>query len=168
MNRFATLVELFRFSRVTYYSVQFFEEQDITLFQEFLESHATEEFEKELAILRSWIRKIGEEIGAQERYFRHEAWRGGDARALPPPARHLAGECKLRLYCMRVNERAVILFGGGFKTARTAQECPNTRPHFILANRLCRVIQRAIQERDIEIDSLTGELIFDPNLELEL
>ena len=49
----------------------------------------------------------------------------------------MAGEVKylesaidLRLYCHWVNERIVILFNGGIKTTKLAQDCSNVSRHF--------------------------------------
>ncbi|GJM32389.1 MAG: hypothetical protein DHS20C18_13900 [Saprospiraceae bacterium] len=121
-----------------------------------------------MALIRSWLSKLGEEIGADARYFRFEAARGGDARALPPPARYIHVDCRLRLYCMHINKRVVILFNGGVKTAAKAQNCDNVKPHFFLANKLTQAIDQAIRNGDIRYDERTNDLIFDPKLTLEI
>lgn len=69
---------------------------------------------------------------------------------------------------MRVNQNTVILFSGAKKTAATAQECDNVRPHFLLANRITIAIDQAIKDNDIAIHNQTGELIFDESFLLEL
>ena len=51
----------------------------------------------------------------------------------------------LRLYCLRAIERLVFLFGGDLKTALKAQDCPNVKPHFILANKLTKAIDEAFK-----------------------
>jgi len=167
VNIFATIKEEIRFDKVTYYSVCL-EENDESLFLQFLNSHVSEEYQEQLSLIRSWLRKIGNEIGAQERYFRNESFRGGDTRALPPPTRYLEIECNLRLYCMRINDDIVILFSGAEKTAVTAQECDNVYPHFLQANKLSKAIYTAILEKDIEIDDEDGLLLYDNLLRLEI
>lgn len=169
VNRFGNIVTAFRFNKITYYSIEF-EDEDDPLFLQFLKNHKGGKYAEPLAIIRKWLTKLGNEIGADERYFRPEAFRGGDARALPPPARFFEVEdenCPLRLYCMRVTRRAVILFNGGEKTAQTAQACDNVWPHFLLANKLTQVIDKAIQDGDIQFDD-KDDLIFDEDLTLEL
>lgn len=169
MNKFGNIVTAFRFNKVTYYTVKF-EDEDDPLFQKFIKKHQGETYGAHLAIIRRWLTNLGNLYGADERYFRREAFRGGDARALPPPAQELNIEdknCSLRLYCMRLSERAVVLFNGGEKTAQTAQECDNVRSHFLLANKLSRVIDQAIQNGEIQIDG-HGDLKFNPSLILEL
>ncbi|MEY3369172.1 MAG: hypothetical protein RI973_2327 [Bacteroidota bacterium] len=168
MNKFATLVEALRFKKVTFYTVRL-DEHETNLFLQFINAHADDGTSREeLATIRKWIGKIGSEIGATAPYFRSEAFRGGDASALPPPAQFLETSCDLRLYCMRVNSSSVVLFGGAVKTAPTAQECNQVRPHFMLANKLTKAIHRAIQAGDIKIHPVTGRLVFDENLTLEI
>lgn len=173
MNKFATIEPAYRFRLVTFYTVRF-EEEDESLFLQFINKHAGDEFAEQMAIFRFWFRKLGNEIGAQEEYFRHEGFRGGDAKALPPPSKYrppsqyIGVDSDLRLYCMRVNRGAVILFSGARKTADSAQECDNVRPHFLLANKLTKAIDQAIREGDIEIDPETDHLLFDDELTLEI
>ena len=166
MNTFATIEEARRFDIVTYYTVRM-EGEEHSLFLQFLQScGGNAELEEDMYMLRSWMEKLGNEIGAKEQYFRFEAARGGDARALPP--RHLNLDNDLRLYCMRINEKIVVLFSGAVKTADTAQDCPQVYPHFSLANRLCKSIQRAITEREIIISEDEDQLIFESDFELEI
>jgi len=167
MNTFATIVPAIQFRRVMYYSIQL-EDSESSLFLEFINNHTADEYAEPLSLIRSWIRKIGDEIGAHERYFRFEGFRGGDARAFPPPSRYLDIECDLRLYCMRINQNIVILFGGAKKTAQTAQDCDSVRPHFLLANKLTRIIDQALRDGDIQIDEDAGTLIFPKDLTLPL
>lgn len=162
-DTFATLIELFSSKKVTYYTVQP-EKEEETLYAKFLNNHQAEEFAEDLATIRFWLKKIGREIGAQEKYFRPEQ----AASALPPPAKYLDLPCDLRLYCMRVNRNAVIFFNGAKKTTREATDCPNCGPLFRQANKLTRQIDKKIAAKEIVIDSETGDLIFDADLILKL
>lgn len=166
VNRFGNIVSIYRFNKITYYSIKF-EDEDDPLFLQFLNNHRGAAYKDDLDVVRSWLRKLGNEIGADERYFRREAFRKGDARALPPPARYINVDCSLRLYCMRVSKRAVILFNGGEKTAQTAQDCDNVRPHFLLANQITQAVDQAIRDREIQFDD-KDNILFDPTLTLEL
>ncbi|HMQ59471.1 MAG TPA: hypothetical protein PKE06_02330 [Flavilitoribacter sp.] len=164
--RFANIISSYRFKKITYYTVKF-EDEEVPLFLQFLNKHKGEQYAENLAIIRAWLQKLGEEIGADERYFRNEAARGGDARALPPPAKYINVDCSLRLYCMRVNARVVILFNGGDKTAQTAQDCENVRPHFLLANKLTQAIDQAIKDREIRFKD-NDDLILDEGTTLAI
>ena len=55
----------------------------------------------------------------------------------------------LRLYCLRANSNVVFLFSGDIKTTQKAQDCPNVRKHFNLANTLTKAIDNAFIENDI-------------------
>ena len=78
MNNFATILKLISFRKVNYYTVQLEYEED-DLFDKFIKNCAA--FKDELNEIRSWIQKIGEEYGAEEKWFRFEAFGKGDARA---------------------------------------------------------------------------------------
>ncbi len=169
MNTFATIIKARELLHVTYYTIQI-EGDSHSLFHQFLNDHSDEKYKKHLLVIRHWMTKIGTEIGAQEDYFRPEAFDGGDASALPPSIKITRKKCDLRLYCMRVNSNAVFLFSGAIKSkeARRAQDCDNVRPHFVLANKLTKAIEKALISRDITIHPHTGRLVFDADFTLEL
>lgn len=162
MNKFATLKQEIQFRKVTYYSVCLGDSTQ-SLFLNFLNEHAGSECEEELAMIRSWLKKLGNEIGAQSRYFRPEE----RAHALPPPAQFLKISCSLRLYCVRISDQAVVLFGGAVKTAAKAQDCSQVGPHFRLAIKLTEAIDDAIKHRDIKSCPETGRLLFSNDLILD-
>lgn len=152
MNIFAKIVEVNAFEKTTYYTIKF-EEYDNNEFEDFIIRHQSNPMiKKEFNNLLAWIKRIGDDIGAEESYFRHEQ----NAHALPPPARFARfieddddkkGE-NLRLYCLRICESIVILFNGGIKSKsiRTAQECPNVKRYFDLANKLTQKIEELIKD----------------------
>ncbi len=168
MNTFVSIERLgeFTFNKVTYYSVRL-EDKGNTEFEDFLERHEhNEDIRQELDELFWWLEQLGTHIGARADYFRPER----QAHALPPPYRKLrkAQHEHLRLYCMRLSDQVVILFNGGVKTAETAQQCPNVKPHFDLANRLAEAIDEAIKDREIEFSAEGDRLEFDDDLEFEI
>jgi hypothetical protein len=96
---------------------------------------------------------IGDKMGALEDFFRFE----NSAHGLPPAGNFHVGEIALRfqsfplrLYCLRISERLVILFNGGEKTSRTAQG-GKTSMHFHDANRFAKRIMEALQEGELHI-----------------
>ena len=163
MNRFANIKQAYAFKKVTYYTIQF-EDEAMSLFQKFINQHTDEKFTESLDLIRSWLSRIGDEVGAKPDYFRHE--RG--AHALPPPAKYINVYCDLRLYCLRINDRAVILFDGCEKTAGTAQECDNCRPVFTQANRITAQIDEKIRHKEIRINPENDEVEIDDDLILEI
>lgn len=81
-------------------------------------------------------RKIGDEMGALEDFFRFE----NSAQALPPLGTYKVenisvnyGNFPLRLYCLRISGSLLVLFNGGEKTSASAQS-GNTSMAFHEAN----------------------------------
>ncbi|RKE92334.1 hypothetical protein [Ichthyenterobacterium magnum] len=161
MNGIVSLKHIEDYKKVCYYSVCIKDESEFndsseSLFEAFIREQEKTENEKLNHIL-AWVKEIGDQYGAKERFFRHEQ-NQGEAMGLPPnkigsePVYTEDGEISpnnLRLYCHRLNDNVVILFSGGLKTADTPQECPNVKPHFKLANKLTVIIDEAFKNKDI-------------------
>lgn len=153
MNNFATieLLDEFIFDRVTYYSIKL-EDKDVNEFEDFILNHQdNEDISEEFDDIINWLEVIGEDFGAQRNLFRNEQ----KAEALPPSARYLKliYNENLRLYCLLLTPNIVVLFNGGIKTTRTAQDCPNVGPHFKLANLFASKIERLIITRELTYSS---------------
>lgn len=151
MNNFAKVYFVQQFKNVTFYTVRV-EGDTLSLFGQFINKHTLENKEKLNHIL-AWIKIIGDEYSAKELYFRNEA-ESADTSALPPEnpnweptyiewdSESNTGQTNdLRLYTFRANDHVVFLFNGDIKTAKTAQECDNVRPHFRLANKLTKLLE---------------------------
>lgn len=158
MNKKATIVELYRFKEVTYYSIQIGDNLPLGL--EFLKKHSSH---KDMDLLMSWIKKIGDDRLASVHFFRQER----EAHALPPPSNITHKSCSLRWYCLRLNYKSVILFNGGIKTARKAQDCKNVSSHFEQAGKLSLRIWEEIDNEEVTIDS-SDNLIVRENYYFEL
>lgn len=171
MNIFATLheVDTFTFKQVKYYSVQF-EDHEIDEFLDFLNRmEDIKEIEEDLNIFIAWLEEIGERHGALKEFFRHE----GKADALPPPAKkmrlnELEVTENIHLYCLRANEHVVFLFNGGIKTTNKAQDCPNVSTYFRQANQLAGAIEKLFINKDIRWNTNQTDILFEPNLEIEI
>ncbi len=178
MNNFATLIEVQRFEKVVYYTVSINEER--SLFEQFVEKQTIQNKDK-LHHIMAWVRVIGEKIGAYNQYFRNEA-QTADTSALPPKgknrnptyveindetgARHNVLN-NLRLYCFRANEHVVFLFNGDLKTATRAQDCPNVKQHFRLANTLTELLDEAFKNGTIQWNEDYTDIIVDDGFQLE-
>jgi hypothetical protein len=173
VNNIATISLVQRFKKVSYYSVTF-DDQTESLFEQFLEQHTDKSREKLNHIL-VWIKLIGDNIGARASYFRNEA-ESADTSALPPKGvdreptyveyneetdQDEPKANDLRLYCLRANEHVVFLFSGDIKTAATAQECDQVRPHFKLANALTKALDEAFREKEILWTEDNEDIIID-------
>lgn len=113
-------------------------------------------FERPIQELAKFIsKKIGEELGALEDFFRFE----NSAHALPPSGRYKVediyinyGNFPLRLYCLRISESMVVLFNGGEKTTASAQG-GKTSMAFHEANFFAKRIVEALIQKDIYIST---------------
>jgi len=171
MNKFAHILEVERFKKVTYYTIQFEndngEQEEETEFEKFISCHQNNPtIEDEFADIIAWIKIIGDDIGANTTYFRHER----RANALPPPTKFIEIDYleHLRLYCMLISNSVVILFNGGIKTAAKAQDCPTVGPHFRLANQLAKAIDELIVDKLIWVDDKTQRLVIEDGIEIIL
>lgn len=97
-----------------------------------------EDFQK----IITYINKIGEN-GVLERYFRPE----NNAQAIP------VGVNKLRFYCYRINDNILILGNGGVKTSQTVQDSMDCYPHFVLVNKVAKIMEKAIKRRQVSIEN---------------
>ena len=155
MNIFVYIKPIAQYDKVVYYSVCIDGEEN-SLFEEFIKEHTNKNNDK-LDHILNWLRQIGNNYGAKTDYFRPEG-ETADTSALPPqginrkPQYTEYGKKKansLILYCLRANESVVFLFNGDIKTKNKAQDCPNVKPHFKLANRLTKAIDKAFHEKEI-------------------
>lgn len=132
-----------------------------TLFDQFLIENASD-FLTEVQDITSRIRVIGHKTGAIETFFRKpEGKAGQDIFAL-----YDSPGSKLRLYCIRLGNVAVILGGGGPKpkNIRALQDDPKLKEeNYILREISDRLTQR-IKEKEIRWSEdgmeLEGELTF--------
>lgn len=101
--------------KVSLYSPRF-EGEEYTEFEKFLLTYK-EQYANDVQIL---VRRIDiiKENGAEDRYFRYEGTRHDRVMALPS---HL-DTSNLRLYCLNINHKILILGNGGVKTTQTYQE----------------------------------------------
>ena len=100
------------------------------------------------------LKTLGNLYGAQEQYFKREHY----AERLPGPTFRFFdsdGETDfgLRLYCIRLSEKVVILLNGDRKTARKVNDCKKCKPHFIFANKVSDAIYKAQSKGEFEIDN---------------
>lgn len=146
-----------------------------SLYEQFVNKHTVENLTK-LKHIQLWLKIVGNKYGAQNHLFRNEA-KGADTSALPPKGKDKKptyvehGKNKsnnLRLYTFRANQNVVFLFNGDIKTAAKAQDCPNVKPHFILANLITKAIDLAFSNKDINWSEDYTTILFDKNFKLDI
>ncbi len=166
------IVHLEDFDKASLYSAQILNDNlDIVGSEQYLEFlHGKKKVEKDrrqLGELQKIIKRMVTLDGAEENFFRRE----NSFRALPPHWFTFFDsdgieDFGLRLYCIRVNDEALILLNGGRKTAQSVQNCPNCFPHFQFADKLTTAFYNAIYLNDIEVDG--SQIKTDPNFYLEI
>ena len=84
--------------------------------------------------------------GALERFFRNEGRMRDNVKALAIDSR------KLRLYCLRISDQALILCNGGIKTTRTYQENELLSGYFMDLQTFGKVFVKAQKTGKITIE----------------
>jgi hypothetical protein len=163
MNKSAILEVFYEYDYVMYYTIRLLEEDDepealseTDKFYVHFDDPGNPNFNEFDTILRI-IDAIGYcKRGAEDCLFRFE----DAAHALPSnrgDAKRILGievieDSGLRLYCIRLTNRIVILLNGGVKTHDQALACPNVKEHFRFAQAVAKSIIAMLIERSIIID----------------
>lgn len=115
MKKKTTVDLIAKSDRTSLYSISF-EKDGTTEFEKFVEAFETNgtynsDYQRIIAALQVILKK-----GALERFFRPEGKMSDNVQAIP------VGGNKLRLYCLRLSEKIVILGNGGVKRTKTYEE----------------------------------------------
>lgn len=134
----------------TMYSILFLSE-DENEFERFYskfkgESVYNEDFERLLGI----IGRIAD-FGALERFFRPEGKMSDRVCALP------VLKSRLRLYCLRLSDKILILGNGGVKTTRTYNEDDTLRGYVLTLQSFDKLITEGIADGSISVTENTIE-----------
>lgn len=134
----------------TIYTIQFLKDMD-SEFEKFVskfkdDAEFNPDFQKIIAILS----KIAGE-GAFERYFRIEGTPHDRVVALP------ILQSKLRLYCLRLSDKILILGNGGIKATRTYQEDPMLRGYVLTLQKFDQLLKDGVANGSIEVTENTIE-----------
>ena len=134
----------------TIYSIQFLAE-DESEFERFYakfreESEYNEDFERLLNI----IGRIAD-FGAFERFFRPEGKMNDRVCALP------VLKSRLRLYCLRLSDKILILGNGGVKNTRTYNEDNMLKGYVITLQNFDKLINEGVKNGSIQITENTIE-----------
>ena len=85
------------------------------------------------------------DIGALERFFRPEGKMSDNVCALPVVS------SKLRLYCLRLSDKILILGNGGMKRTRTYNEDDELRGYVLTLQKFDRLINEGVRDGSITI-----------------
>lgn len=141
----------------TLYTLQFAGSDDSEYEKFYLRFKNSAEYDRDLARIVQFIGKISA-IGALERFFRPEGRLTDRVCALP------VVKSSLRLYCLRLSDKILILGNGGAKTTRTYQESDELKGHVLTLQKFDKLLKEGEHEGTIKIYERAIET--DKNLEL--
>lgn len=161
MSNSAILEVFYEYTYVTYYTVRLVgddEPENLSETDKFYEEYDDPEHANfsEFEVILKVIDAMGyHQKGAEDCLFRFE----DAAHALPPKrgqARRVLEievieNSELRLYCIRLTNRIVVLLNGGVKTTDGALACSNVKSHFMLAQRVAKSIDGMLSEQSITV-----------------
>ena len=150
------LIELLEYgARVSLYSPKF-EGESMTEFEKFITTYQT----SHLRDLQQIIRRLDaiKQQGADDRHFRYEGKMRDRVKGLPS---HLE-TTNLRLYCLNMENKVLILGNGGLKTTRTYNEDPVLSRAVETLQKIDIEIRRKERQETVYIRGcqLLGELTF--------
>ena len=152
----AELVLIEEAKKCTLYTIQFLTE-DNTEFEQFFNKFKDDvEFSPDLMRIVGFIGKIAD-FGALERYFRPEGKMSDRVVALPTV------QSKLRLYCLRLSDRILILGNGGVKNTKTYEESKELSGYVLTLQNFDRLIKEGVKDGTIIVteDKIETEKTFD-------
>lgn len=105
---------------------------------------------KDLLRIVQLVDKIADE-GALERFFRPESKMRDSVVALP------VLRSKLRLYCLRLSDRILVLGNGGVKNSRTYEEDDSLRGYVLTLQKFEELLKEGQRDGTVTVTSRTIE-----------
>ena len=140
----AELILIEEAKNCTLYTIQFVSEDD-SEFERFYNRFKDDvELNPDLMRIVGFLGRIAD-IGALERFFRPEGKMSDNVCALPVVS------SKLRLYCLRLSDKILILGNGGMKRTRTYNEDDELRGYVLTLQKFDRLISEGVRDGSITI-----------------
>ena len=128
----------------TLYTIQFLSENE-SEFERFYNKFKDEvDFNPDLMRIVGFLNKIAD-FGALERFFRPEGKMNDNVAALPVVS------SKLRLYCLRLSDRILILGNGGIKKTKTYEQDNELSGYVLTLQKFDRLIKEGVKDGSIVI-----------------
>ncbi|MDE6417821.1 MAG: hypothetical protein K2K49_01240 [Duncaniella sp.] len=141
----------------TMYTIQFLAD-DKSEFEKFISKFRRDaELNRDFQAIMSFVERILSN-GALERYFRREGKMSDSVVALP------VLKSKLRLYCLRLTDKILVLGNGGVKTSRTYQEDDTLRGYVMDLQKFERLLRQEARSGNVEITE--KEIITDKTFDI--
>ena len=126
----------------TLYTIQFLSENDSEFEQFYNKFKDDVEFNPDLMRIVGFIGKIAD-FGALERYFRPEGKMNDRVVALP------VVQSKLRLYCLRLSDKILILGNSGVKNTKTYEESRELSGYVLTLQNFDKLIKEGVKNGTI-------------------
>lgn len=144
---------------VTMYTIQFTGEE-LSEYEKFVRRFKdSAELKRDYQIIIYALSKIANN-GALERYFRPEGKMNDNVCALP------VDSGKLRLYCLRITDKILIIGNGGLKTTQTYEESEELLGYVIDLQKFDSLIKSEVANGSLTISETDIEGITDKNFEI--
>ena len=134
----------------TIYTIQFLSESDSEFERFYTRFKDDAEYNPDLMRIVALINKIAD-MGALERYFRPEGKLKDSGCALP------VLQSKLRLYCLRLSDKILVLGNGGVKKTRTYNEDDTLKGYVLTLQNFEKLIREGEKDGTISITANTIE-----------
>ena len=134
----------------TIYTIQFLSESDSEFERFYARFKDDAEYNPDLMRIVALINKIAD-MGALERYFRPEGKLKDGVCALP------VLQSKLRLYCLRLSDKILVLGNGGVKKTRTYNEDDTLKGYVLTLQNFEKLIKEGEKDGTISITANTIE-----------
>ena len=136
--------------KCTIYTIQFSEEAETEYERFYTKFIEDAQLNKDLLRIVQILDKIADE-GALERFFRPEGKMRGSVVALP------VLRSKLRLYCLRLSDRILVLGNGGVKNSRTYEEDDSLRGYVLTLQKFEELQKEGQRDGTVTVTSKTIE-----------
>lgn len=141
----------------TVYTIQFLSD-DMSEFEKFISKFREDaELNPDFQYIMRFVEQIMSN-GALERYFRREGKMNDSVVALP------VLKSKLRLYCLRLSDRILVLGNGDVKNSRTYQEDGTLQGYVIDLQKFERLLKQEVRSGNVEITE--REIITDKKFDI--
>ena len=136
--------------KCTIYTIQFSEEAETEYERFYAKFIEDAQLNKDLLRIVQILDKIADE-GALERLFRPDGKMRDSVVALP------VLRSKLRLYCLRLSDRILVLGNGGVKNSRTYEEDDSLRGYVLTLQKFEELLKEGQREGTVTVTSKTIE-----------
>lgn len=132
--------------KCTIYTIQFSEESETEYERFYAKFIEDAQLNKDLLRIVQILDKIADE-GALERFFRPEGKMRDSVVALP------VLRSKLRLYCLRLSDRILVLGNGGVKNSRTYEEDDSLRGYVLTLQKFEELLKEGQRDGTVTVTS---------------